>query len=299
MSSRRFAAIAAALALFWAQGAQAAGGEGTDAEAGVSPTKLEVAWSIYVAGLGVGKMVMSATLKGDDYSAVSSVATSGLVQVIWESKIKAESEGTIQDGKVVPVIYKSRNQMPDKLQTVDLLYEAGFPATLVANPIYNTARFPVTDEQKTGTIDPLSAMVAAAAGVTASAENPCGTVLPVFDGKRRYDIRMKYMRTIQVMEGEHPYRGSALACQLEYVQIAGFKPSLDPEDREFPVIHVELAQVQRPDAPEHPLLVPLKVWADTAFGMAIAQANHVKVNGGAPVAFEKTNAAVTPETAPN
>jgi hypothetical protein len=125
-------------------------------------------------------------------------------------------------------------------------------------------------------------MVLAIAGVTVAADSPCGSTIPVFDGRRRYDVNLKFRHNVNVDEGKHGYRGPALECAMEYKQIAGFKPQLDPEDRDMPEIYAWLAPVKRVDDPSKQIYMPIKIWAETAFGTAMAQARHLKVNDAVP-----------------
>jgi hypothetical protein len=282
MVSKSFVSTVAGLFLASMGSALAAGGDSYDAQAGVKATNVQVVWHIDLAGVNLGKLGLSATLKGEDYSATSWLETRGIVNVFWESRIDADSRGVIAAGKMVPEAYNSDYKGAKSTQKVNLAFTGGFPAKLIAIPEYDLKRFPVTEEQKKDTVDPLSGMILAIAGVTVSSDSPCGKTIPVFDGRRRYDVNMKFRHNVNVDEGKHGYRGPALECALEYNQIAGFKPQLDPEDRDMPEIYAWFAPVQRADDPTKQIYMPIKIWAETAFGTAMAQARHLKVNDAVP-----------------
>lgn len=262
-------------------GAHAAGGTAADAEAGVKTTNLQLVWGLYLGGIALGKIGFNTTIEGARYSAYSQLETQGIVNSFWESRIRADSSGEVRPMRLVPKAYNSDYVSERSTQIVNLGYVDGFPARLTAEPEYDLTRFPVPDAEKDGTIDPLSAMVFAVAGVTASEGEPCGTVIPVFDGRRRYNINLDYARTVPVDHAD--YRGGALECTMEYEQLAGFKPNLDPDKRPFPRIHALLAPIERVDEPGRLAYIPLKVWAETAFGVAVANARHVTVNNAKPV----------------
>jgi Protein of unknown function (DUF3108) len=270
------------LALTTAEAAMAAGGDSYDAQAGVKATNVQMVWHIDLAGVNLGKLGLSATLKGKEYSATSWLETRGIVNVFWDSRIDADSRGVIEAGVMVPESYNSDYKGAKSTQKVALAFTGGFPAKLIAVPEYDLNRFPVSDEQKKGTVDPLSGMILAIAGVTVSADAPCGTTIPVFDGKRRYNVNMKFRHEVMVDEGKHGYRGPALECALEYEQIAGFKPQLDPEDRSMPQTLAWVIPVKRTDDPSKLIYMPVKIWAETAFGTAMAMARHMKVNDAEP-----------------
>jgi hypothetical protein len=260
----------------------AAGGDSYDAQAGVKATTVEVVWHLFLAGIDLGKIGLSSTLKGNEYSANSWLETRGVINLFWESRIDADTRGVIEGGRMTPELYNSDYKGPRSTQKVALAYTSGFPAKLIAVPEYDLNRFPVTEEQKKGTIDPLSGMIFAIAGVSVADGAPCGTTIPIFDGKRRYNVNMTYRSQVQVDDGKHGYRGPALECELEYEQIAGFKPQLDPEDRAMPPVFAWLAPVQRSDDPSRQIYLPVKIWSDTAFGTAEALARHLKVDNAPP-----------------
>lgn len=261
--------------------AAAAGGGADDVRAGDQPTNVQIVWGVFLGGVKLGKISIAATLNGEDYSAVSQLETGGVVNAFWESKILADTRGVIRRA-MTPFAYNSDTLSERSNQKVNLGYTDGFPAELFADPPYDLARFPVTDAQKRGTLDPLSGIVFAVAGVSVSESDPCGTVIPVFDGRRRYDLELTYVRTTEVSDGDHGYRGPVLECEMEYKQIAGFKPNLDPEKRALPKIYTHLAAVPRVDEPARNVFLPLKIWAETDYGTATAIARHVKVNNVPP-----------------
>ncbi len=70
-------------------------------------------------------------------------------------------------------------------------------------------------------VDPLSAILELTLRADASAQNPCGGPMRIFDGKQRYDIRLKFSKRLNW--NTKAYKGPALLCNLEYVEVAGFK----------------------------------------------------------------------------
>jgi hypothetical protein len=70
-------------------------------------------------------------------------------------------------------------------------------------------------------VDPLSAIVELTLRAEATPANPCGGPMRVFDGKQRYDLRLKFVQRLNWKS--KVYTGPVLQCDLEYVEIAGFK----------------------------------------------------------------------------
>jgi hypothetical protein len=84
---------------------------------------------------------------------------------------------------------------------------------------------PVTNSNRQGIVDPLTAMLfsAAAAGEGLSPE-ACRHTLPIFDGHHRYDLKLAFKRMDKVT-AEKGYAGSVVVCSVGYEPIAGHRPS--------------------------------------------------------------------------
>ena len=57
-------------------------------------------------------------------------------------------------------------------------------------------------------------------------QKPCGAVAPVFDGRRRYDVALSYVKKTDVQMDNGLYQGPVLVCQIHYDQIAGYNRSV-------------------------------------------------------------------------
>ena len=163
---------------------------------------------------------------------------------------------------------------------MSLTYDAGGPIRLYANPPYSTTGYEVTADQQKDTVDPLSAITMLVSGAMVSADNPCGLTLPVFDGRRRYDADISKVKDTTVSMDNGLYKGKAVLCQIKYKQLAGYKPKVIKEGASFPVINAWITT-----APSNVLgrsyVIPLRVWADTPYGVIAAVSTSVKIDGKA------------------
>jgi hypothetical protein len=99
------------------------------------------------------------------------------------------------------------------------------PAEVVVSvsPKFGDWGFPATtNQQKLEAVDPLTALMNVTLRIGATPANPCGGPMRVFDGKQRYDVRLKYAARINW--NTDAYRGPAIKCEVDYVEIAGFDP---------------------------------------------------------------------------
>ena len=148
--------------------------------------------------------------------------------------------------------------------------------TTFADPPYNTTKYPVTEEQEREAVDPMSAITLVLAGVKADRANPCGTVAPVFDGRRRYNIEFSYLKDEPVTLGKL-FSGTAHLCQVHYRQIAGFKPKILKEGAAFPPIYGDFADIPATGAPNGHYVVALKLRAQLNWGTVSAELTTLRV----------------------
>jgi hypothetical protein len=269
---------AAGPALFAADAALAAGGAGAPS---LPASQLQVAMTIYAGGITLGKMDMDATLRGADYHVVSNLTTSGVVNAFWQSEIQATSSGKVGAHAFTPALYDSYDTRATRKQQVSLSYDGDAPPRLFAEPVYSTTGFEVKPDDTKGTLDPLSAITFIFSGVGASAANPCALSVPVFDGRRRYNVEMSKVRDIDIHMDNGLYQGKGVQCDVKYRQIAGFRPRVLKSNESFPVIHAWVASFPSTMAGRD-YTVPVRIWADTKYGVMAVLANSIRVDGAVP-----------------
>src|SRR5579872_4033569 len=92
-----------------AQPAFGAGGESTDETAAPAST-LDLSYDLYVGGISLGKVAMSARFQGSGYKAISSLETKGIVNAFWQAKIETASSGLTDRNRLKPSLYDSFSQ---------------------------------------------------------------------------------------------------------------------------------------------------------------------------------------------
>lgn len=275
--TRRLAA--AVLLAACATPAWAAGGAGAPT---LPASQLQVAMTVYAGGITMGRMDMDATIRGDDYHVVSNLQTQGVVNAFWQSEIQATSSGKVALKNFAPALYDSfTTGQAGKKQQVSLSYESAYPPRLYADPAYSTTGFDVKPDDTRNTLDPLSALTMIASGVAARDGNPCAFTAPVFDGRRRYNVEMTKVRDVEIRMDNGLYQGKAVQCDIRYRQIAGFRPRLLKSNESFPVIHAWIASFPS-GVTGRDYTVPLRVWAETRYGVMAVLATAVKVDGQSP-----------------
>jgi len=278
-------ALAMIPALAWSLPAFAAGGAGGEGPSQPG-SRLEVAMTLYAGGITMGQMSLDATLRASEYHTVSTLQTSGVINAFWQSEIQATSSGKLGAKTFIPGLYDSfYTGRAGKKQEVSLTYEHDAPPRLYADPVYSTTGFEVKPDDTKNTLDPLSAITLIFSGVAAQTGNVCALTAPVFDGRRRYDIEITKVREVDVRLDSGLYQGKGVQCDLHYRQIAGFRPRVLKQNEQFPVIHAWFVTLPSAVAGRD-YSVPVRIWADTKYGVLAILANSVKVDGQVPKGFK-------------
>jgi hypothetical protein len=125
----------------------------------------------------------------------------------------------------VPTTFTSKIVSNAENSDVTMVLDNGSVKELAASPPPGGERVPVTEANRQGIVDPLSAMLfsTAATGEGLSQE-ACQRTLPIFDGHQRYDLKLEFKRMNEVT-AQKGYAGPVVVCSVGYEPIAGHRPS--------------------------------------------------------------------------
>jgi hypothetical protein len=267
--------------LLFATPALSAGGEDVD-RSGAPVSTLDLSYALYVGGVPLGKVAMSTRFQGRDYKAISTLETLGVVNTFWQSKIETSANGTLASGTVRPSLYDSfsQNRRAERRQ-VTLSFGPDGPKSVYSDPPYPETRYVVSESARKNALDPLSGAVLLIAASAGTGKDPCKAQAPIFDGRRRYDVSTQFVRKIAIRMTNGLYNGPGLVCQLHYNQIAGYQQTLADQGKTLPNIYVWVAPVNSTADPSRHYMLPLRIWAETDFGIVVALANEAKLDGAA------------------
>ena len=249
------------------------------AAAAEKPANVDIGFTIAFWAIPFGHTDYHAKFADGTYDAKSHFETSGVVSIFWNSTIDAVVNGNIAAHAIAPNVYDSYSQDHNsKRQRVKVAFDAkGMPET-TAEPPYNTTKYPVTDEQKKNTVDPMSAITTILSGVKADEKNPCGSGVQVFDGRRRYDVAFTYVKDEEV-KIPGVWSGKAHQCQIHYNQVAGYKQKIIKEGKALPPMYLDVADLPAPGAPNGHFVMPIKLWSSLSWGTVTATISEYKIDG--------------------
>ncbi len=190
-------------------------------------SKLEARYGISVAGIPVGKAAWTLDLGTDQYSASATGSASGAASILVSGEGAISARGAIKDGKPVPTTFVSNvTQEADKTELRMTIDDGKVKEVKVASePPPAADRVAVTDAHKSGITDPLSALlIPVAASGDALSAGACQRTLPIFDGRRRFDLKLTFKRMDKV-KADKGYTGPVAVCAVAFQPQAGHRTS--------------------------------------------------------------------------
>ena len=245
-----------------------------------------LSYRVHVGGVAVLDARTELFLAGDRYSVQVDAATDGFLGRMFPWQTQSRSVGAIQaDGQLAPSRHSQVSTLRGSPRNVTLDYDStGAVRAQVTPPPQDDDREPVPESLLRGTLDPLSSVLRVL--LAGARGEGCRQSVPVFDGRRRYDMQFadEGMRMVDASRYS-VFAGAARQCRVSHTPIAGYnrKPDGGPfwrrgggQERRPPV-EVWIAPVT-PGGPP----LPVRLETDSGFGWVV---------------IHLTGAAMAPETA--
>lgn len=159
----------------------------------------------------------------DVYRTRTRMRTEGLIGLLFPWTSDSITEGL--RGPLRPRRHTSEGRYRRQRRVVELRYaDDGSVETRIEPPPDAEGRDTVAPELRRSTVDPLTASLAAM-------EQECRGQVPVFDGRRRYDLRLEDLGRADVPAAHAgPYAGSARRCRAVVAPLGGFWRADAPHD---------------------------------------------------------------------
>ncbi len=128
---------------------------------------------------------------------------------------------------------------------------------------------PLTRAHLKNVVDPLSAIMAM---THVDAKEPCGRKVAIFDGRQRFDLELRYARTM-------PLPGTtdkAVVCRVKYQPIAGYVP----DEQTLAMAKSDGIEIAFRVLPSVKLMLPQSVTIPTVAGNAELSLVAVNIKSG-------------------
>ncbi len=235
--------------------------------------KLDAAYVVTLGGVPVGKGSWNIDVQDDQFTATATGATSGLLRVFASGQGNSAAHGSISGGQPVASTYASTIVADNRADQVRILFSGGTVKDYLADPptMPNPDRVPLTDANRKGVLDPMTASLIRVAGNGDTfVPEACQRTLPVFDGRMRYDLQLVF-KHLDKVRSERGYQGTVVVCAVYFSPIAGHVP--ERSTIKYLVAQRDMELWLAPIAGTR-LMVPYRASVPTPIGLGVMQANQ-------------------------
>jgi hypothetical protein len=252
-------------------------------------TRVRARYEVKLSGFEIGTATMQTGIDRARYDMNLSIRMTGLARFFTGGRGAATARGSLDEQRVTPSAYALNTRANDKGQIVRFTLAGGAVRQLSVEPEPKTRNvIPVTEADKRGIVDPLSAVMMPVAGSgDVLSESACDRTLPVFDGRARYDVTLRFDR----FETARPntennadpnarggYEGRVVVCRASYKAVSGHRPGR--EQVKFMEANKDMEVWLAPVAGTRALL-PWRISVRTQMGLADITATSFVVDAGA------------------
>lgn len=262
--SRRLIAVFCA-AVFLSAGA-------LDASAGETQVKLDAAYTATLLGIPLGQIYWTVEVGDKRYAAVGAGSTVGLLRIFAGGHGTATAHGTIDAHAAAPSDFMVSYQSGSSSDEIKIAFSGGkAKETLAHPPKPDPSGVPLTDANRIGVVDPMTALLVRVAGNgDLAVPAACERKVAVFDGHMRFDLQLAFKRIEQV-RANAGYQGPAVVCALYFSPLAGYDIGRSgvrylKAERDMEMWLVPISGTR--------LMAPFRVSVPTPLGLGILQASR-------------------------
>lgn len=230
-------------------------------------------YAVSLAGIPIGVATLTGEVDPGGYKVEVSAKLTGLASVVSDGKGAAKASGVVADGRVLAGGYALTASNSHMTRTIQIGMQSGNISAVRVVPPFEEKddRIPVTDANKRGVVDPVSALMMPM--LASGPLNPanCNRTIPVFDGSQRFNVVLTYSGTRTVHD--RGMRGPVLVCHARYVPVAGHRPNRPAT--KFMENNHDMEAWLAPVAGTH-ILVPYRIAVRTMIGTAVIAAQRVE-----------------------
>ena len=194
----------------------------SDFDRASAQTRLKAHYTLSMTGVPIGQIAWLVAIGEQRYTTSANGKASGVLSVLVNGEGSVDVRGMIVEGSATPRFFTSKSIDDEGNSELRMTFEDGSVKELSGTaPLTGVDRVPVTDADRHGVSDPLSAMLVPTNGEPLQPAN-CNHVLAIFDGRRRYDLTLSYKRVDKVAL-ERSFSGMVLVCGVMLKPIAGHR----------------------------------------------------------------------------
>lgn len=243
---------------------------------GARAETIKAHYALSLMGLSIGSAYASGVVEPQNYRVDITMRTSGLANLVNNSKGAATASGGLTQTGPSPAAYANTTTNNDETRTVRMALASNAVRAVEVRPEPWDVeqRVPVSESNKKRVVDPVSALIMSVPqGQDLAGPAACNRTISVFDGVTRFDVALTYAgaQTAQT----RGYSGPVAVCAARYTPIAGHRPDSKStrymaENRD---INVWLAPL-----PEARVVVPIHIDIRTGAGELVIDASDFQIS---------------------
>ncbi len=182
---------------------------------------IHTTYDVYVGGFHLLTSNIWFEEQKNAYHVVVKAGTDGFIGWLFPWSTILDAHGRINGNRFEPKEFFTRDEWDNKPKITKLHFNRkGSVVPEFIPPNTDKNREIVTEQQRRGALDPVTALLQMLAHV--AVDNSCAIPVPVFDGKRRFDITGRDAGTDYTDSDDYGvYNGNARLCAADFKMISG------------------------------------------------------------------------------
>ncbi|WP_306249742.1 DUF3108 domain-containing protein [Parvularcula sp. IMCC14364] len=185
--------------------------------------KLSVTYKGKALGLDIGRVFITADLTDTTYRMTYKVQTDGVVRWLDQTEQDVISYGLLDGSEMTALFYERDEREGDDTKLIELTRPAPGARFRYWTDPYTELVHPVMPDIGLQTVDPLAALAQLGFIEVPEGQEPCTRNVAVYDGRRRFDMRMEPAGTANLSRrGSKRYSGFTYKCRVFMNKVAGY-----------------------------------------------------------------------------
>jgi hypothetical protein len=233
--------------------------------------QFDARYTLSMSGIVIGKLTWRTQLGPADYTTAANGGISGFLSLFVSGEGNVTVKGQMKNGRPQPLSFVSAVVREDEKVNVQIAFDGARVRDLkVDEPPPESDRVPIEAAHKVGVIDPLSAFLIPGSSDDPMAREGCERTLPMFDGRRRYDLTLTFKRT-DAIKNDSGKQSMVLVCAIKFTPMSGHRSSSPlikflSEGRDIEVWLVPVTGTR--------ILAPVRLSVASLVGNMVLQANQ-------------------------
>lgn len=236
---------------------------------------LKAHYALTLMGLSIGSAYASGVVEPQTYRVDISMRTTGLANLVNNTKGAATASGGLTAFGPSPTTYANTTSNSEETRTVRMSLASNSVKAVEVRPEPWDAdmRIPVSEGNKRRIVDPVSALIMSVPqGQELLGPAACNRTISVFDGVTRFDVALSYAGAHNAQT--HGYSGPVVVCAARYTPIAGHRP--DSKSTRYMAENRDM-KVWLAPLPDARVVVPIHIDIRTGAGELVIDASDFQV----------------------